>query len=167
MSASSGVRRPAFGDVAKAPIPLYLPVSFLVLGLVVTAAITILAIGARSPYTHGNLATGYDARYQRTQQILVGANQDFAGLSPSSAVSGDTATARGEALYITEGCVTCHGLEGRGAPVAPPIAGTKLPTLQQRVRQGPAGMPKFSTDALTDAQLADIAAYLQSVVTQK
>lgn len=166
MSGRAGVRRPTFGDVTR-PMPLYLPISFLVLGLVVTAAIAILAVGARSPYTHGNLAAAYDARYERTQQIVVGESQDFAGVSPSSATSGDTAVARGEALYVSEGCATCHGLAGRGAPVAPPIAGTKLSTLTQRVHEGPAGMPRFSSDALTDAQLADIEAYLQSVVIKK
>ena len=166
MSARGGVRRPYFGDVTR-PTPLYLPISFLVLGLVVTAAISILAIGARSPYTHGKLAAGYDPRYERTQQIVVGGSTDFTGVSPASSVSGDSAVARGEALYVSEGCATCHGLAGRGAPVGPPIAGTKLSTLQQRVREGPAGMPRFSTDALTDAQLADIEAYLQSVVIKK
>ena len=165
MTARAGARRPSFGDVTR-PLPLYLPISFLVLGLVVTAAIAILAIGARSPYTHGNLATGYDERYQRTQQIVVGESQDFAGVSPASA-AGDTAVTRGEALYVSEGCATCHGLAGRGAPVAPPIAGTKLSTLRQRVREGPAGMPRFSTGALTDAELADIEAYLESVVVKK
>ena len=165
MSASAGARRPSFGDVTR-PMPLYLPISFLVLGLVVTAAIAILAIGARSPYTHGNLAPGYDPRYERTQQIVVGESKDFAGVSPASAEGAD-AIAHGEALYVSEGCATCHGLAGRGAPVGPPIAGTKLSTLAQRVREGPAGMPRFSPDALTDAQLADIEAYLQSVVIKK
>lgn len=163
MSVRARVRRPSFGDTPTAPIPLYLPVSFLVLGLVIFVALTILMIGARSPYTHGNLAAGYDARYQRTQQIVIGGDTGFSGVSRSSTVSDDP-TVRGEALYVSEGCATCHALQGRGGPVAPPVAGTKLTTLQQRVRQGPAGMPSFTTDGLTDAQLADIEAYLQSVV---
>jgi cytochrome c553 len=164
MSVRARPRRPSFADTPTAPIPLYLPVSFLVLGLVVFVALTILMIGARSPYTHGNLAAGYDSRYERTQQILIGGDTSFSGLNTSGAVSGDTAIARGEALYVSEGCATCHALQGRGGPVAPPIAGTKLATLQQRVRQGPAGMPSFTADGLTDTQLVDIEAYLRSVV---
>ena len=167
MSGRTAARRPSFGDVPRTPVPLYLPVSFLVLGVVVMVALTILLIGARSPYTHANLVAGYDPGYQRTQQILVGGSEDFAGVSPSGATRGDTPAARGEALYVSEGCATCHGLAGRGAPVGPPIAGTKLSTLQQKVKQGPAGMPRFSSDTLTADDLADIAAYLQSVVTVK
>ncbi len=157
------VRRPTFGDVS-APTALYLPVSFLVLGLVIFAALTILMIGARSPYTHANLSTGYDPRYGRTDQILVGTPTGFGGVSPSTANPADPPEVRGASLYVTAGCVTCHGLEGRGAPVGPAIAGTQLKTLSQKVRQGPSGMPKFSTDTLTDAQVADIAAYLATLV---
>ncbi len=156
-------RRPSFGDVT-APTALYLPVTFLVLGIVVFAALVILTIGARSPYTHANLSTGYDPRYGRTDQILVGPAEQFRGVSPSTADPADPPAARGASLYVTAGCVTCHGLEGRGAPVGPAIAGTELKTLLGKLRQGPSGMPKFSSDAVTDAQAADIAAYLQTLV---
>lgn len=167
MSVLPRVRRPSFGDTPTAPIPLYLPVTFLVLGLVFFVALTILMIGARSPYTHGNLAAGYDARYDRTEQILVGGSTDFAGLGPSVADPRDAPAVRGASLYVSAGCGTCHGLAGRGGVVGPEIAGARLEALIQRSRAGLGGMPKFSSEALTDAQLADIAAYLASVVTPK
>lgn len=158
--------RPTFAEV-RAPIPLYLPVSFLGLGIVVFVALVILAIGARSPYTHANLTGAYDPRYTRTDQIVVAPPDQFRGVSPSTLNAVDEPATRGGSLYVTAGCVGCHGLDGRGAVVGPPIAGTELTMLLQRVRQGPAGMPRFDADALTDAQVADIATFLQSVVVQK
>jgi mono/diheme cytochrome c family protein len=151
-----------FDDVA-APIPLYLPVSFVVLGLVTFAALVILMVGARSPYTHANLNGGYDARYQRTEQILVGTQTAFAGLSPDAQLAGADALARGASLYVTQGCASCHALEGRGGPVGPRIVGADAEIVAQRVRQGPVGMPLFSAAGLTDVEIADITAYLRSL----
>lgn len=161
MSRPSDVRRQPLGDVT-APISLYLPVSFVVLGLVTFAALVILMIGARSPYTHANLNTGYDPRYERTEQILVGTPTEFAGLSPDVQLASADPLARGAWLYVTQGCASCHALEGRGGLVGPRIAGTDKDTIGKRVRSGPVGMPKFSTAGLTDSEIADIAAYLGS-----
>lgn len=157
------VRSPSFGDVRVAPTPLYLPVSFLVLGLVAFVALVILMIGARSPYTHANLGTGYDARYDRTDQILVGPPGEFRGVSRATADGADPAEVRGASLYVTAGCATCHGLDGAGAAVGPAIAGMDAETTLKRIRSGPAGMPRFSTDGLTAEQAADITAYLESL----
>ena len=165
MKTRSGVRRPSFGDVT-APIPLYLPVSFVVLGLVTFAALVILMIGARSPYTHANLNNGYDPRYERTEQILMGTQADFAGLSPDAQLAGADALARGASRYVTQGCASCHALEGRGGLVGSRIVGVDEETIAKRVRQGPVGMPRFSAAGLTDAEIADIAAYLQSLGTK-
>ena len=164
MNTRRGVRRPSFSDVT-APIRLSLPVSFVVLGLVTFAALVILMIGARSPYTHANLATGYDPRYGRTEQILVGAPADLAGLSPDARLKSADTLVRGASLYVTQGCASCHALEGRGGIVGPRIAGVDEETIAKRVRVGPAGMPKFSTTGLTDAEISDIFAYLRSLGT--
>lgn len=166
MSGRTGLRRPSFGDVTR-PIPLYLPVSFLVLSLVVFGALVILMIGARSPYTHANLSAGYDAGYTRTDQILIGGSEAFRGVSPSTANAGDAPAIRGASLYVTAGCVTCHGLAGLGGPVGPAIAGARREAVVQRARLGPDGMPRFDPDALTDEQLADIAAYLATLEPPK
>ena len=135
--------------------------------LLVGVALTILTIGARSPYTHSNLSGGSDPRYDRTDQIGIGGDTSFMGVSPQAAPTGADPAVRGAHLYVTEGCVTCHGLEGRGAPVGPPIVGQDNKTITQRVRQGSGGMPKFSPDGLTDQEIADITAYLKSMVTTK
>lgn len=164
MRAPGGVQRPSFGDVT-APIPLYLPVSFLVLGLVTFAALVILTIGARSPYTHANLGAGPDAGYERTRQVFVGDDAAFAGTSADAVIAWTDALTRGASLYVTAGCAACHALEGRGGVVGPKVAGTDLGTIADRVRRGPVGMPRFSVTELTDDEITDIAAYLRSVGT--
>lgn len=128
----------------------------------VLVALGILTIGANSPYTHANLNVAYDERYDRTGQIVVGPAAEFRGLAPSIA-SGTDPVARGATLYVTFGCVGCHALEGRGGAVAKAIAGVDPQLLAQKLRQGTAGMPPFSTGGLTDAQLAEISAYLRSL----
>jgi mono/diheme cytochrome c family protein len=126
----------------------------------------ILMIGARSPYTHANHNSGYDPRYDRTEQILVGTPTDLAGLSRDAQLAGADSLARGASRYVTQGCASCHALEGRGGLVGPRIVGADEETIATRVRQGPVGMPRFSAAGLTDAEIADIAAYLQSLGTQ-
>lgn len=133
----------------------------IIAGVLLLVALTLLGIGANSPYTHANLNPGYDDRYTRTDQIVVGAPVAFDGLSAPIA-SGDPVQ-RGESLFVTEGCVGCHALGAQGGAVAKPIAGVDAQLLAQRVRDGKSGMPKFSTTGLTDQQLADIATYLKSL----
>lgn len=162
MKAPGGVRRPSFGDVT-APVPLYLPVSFLVVGLVTFAAVVILTIGARSPYTHANLGAGPDSGYERTRQTFVGDDSDFAGVSADARVAGTDALTRGAALYVTAGCAGCHALGGRGGVVGPRLAGIDAQEVATRVRQGPVGMPRFSATGLTEDDVAAIAAYLGSL----
>ncbi len=130
--------------------------------LLVLVALGILTIGANSPYTHANLNVAFDERYDRTEQIVVGPAVEFRGLSPSVATGTDP-VARGETLYVTSGCFGCHALAGRGGAVAKAIAGADQKLLAQKIRQGTAGMPPFSTAGLTDAQLAEIGAYLRSL----
>ncbi|MDO8563075.1 MAG: cytochrome c [Candidatus Limnocylindria bacterium] len=69
--------------------------------LLVCVALTILTIGARSPYTHANLSSGYDLRYERTDQVLVGEPGEFRGLSQKPRPAGTDPIALGTALYLT------------------------------------------------------------------
>jgi len=160
------LRRPSFDD-HTAPTPLYLPVSFVVVGLVAFLALVILMIGARSPYTHANLAEAFDPRYDRTDQILVGADTVFAGLSLDTAPAGADPVVRGASLYVTQGCASCHALEGRGGPVGPRLVGVDDGTIADRVRRGSAGMPRFASTGLTDDEVAAIAAFLRSVESER
>src|ERR1700719_759103 len=60
-------------------------------------------------------------------------------------------------------CATCHGPEGQGA-VGPSLAPPPrvLPDFARYVRQPAGKMPPFTPQAVSDADLADIYAFLQS-----
>ena len=133
--------------------------------LLVSAALTILTIGARSPYTHANLGSGYDPRYDRTAQIGVTDDAAFAGFSSDTSAGNQDQIAHGASLYVTKGCVTCHALEGRGGPVGPPIAGTSAAAIEHRTRVGSGGMPRFGQQGLTADEITAIAAFLNSLPT--
>lgn len=125
-------------------------------------SLTLLTIGARSPYTHANLLPSRSQVYERTEQISVGGALPYGGPGAASAPSGD-AVAVGAQLYVTKGCVGCHALEGRGGAVGPAIVGTDVGTLRTKTRTGPGGMPPFAPSALTDDELRAMSAYLSSL----
>ena len=61
-------------------------------------------------------------------------------------------------------CASCHGANAEGS-IGPKLAGTPLPfdTVKNTVRNGRgAGMPKFSADQVSDADIANIYAWLKS-----
>jgi mono/diheme cytochrome c family protein len=87
-----------------------------------------------------------------------------------SARTDRAAIANGEAVYLRVGCHACHGTVGHGgaarrlAPNALP-----LPAFTTWVRNGTpgwtfaTGMPAFAASVISDADLADIRAYLASL----
>ena len=80
------------------------------------------------------------------------------------------AVARGKTAYEQVGCYQCHGYVGQGsiasgatlAPNPKPLA-----FYQAYVRRPAAQMPPYSPAILSDAQLADIHAYLRSIPAGK
>jgi mono/diheme cytochrome c family protein len=130
--------------------------------VVVPLALTLMIIGARSPYTHANLAAGYDPSYSRTDQALVGTPVPFEGMMSAGPLATDPVE-RGRQLFVVKDCASCHGLDGRGGIVGPPIAGTSAHDLRVKTRVGPGGMPAFAANALSDDDLKAIAAYLQAM----
>jgi cytochrome c553 len=142
-------------SAARFAIPMM--ISLVVLPL----ALVLLTIGARSPYTQANLSTRYDSHYTRTDQTFVGPAVPFEPAGLAVLPSADP-VARGQQLFAAQGCAGCHGLDGRGGIIGPSIVGTKPAKLRSKTRQGPGAMPAFATSALTDDDLAAIAAYLAS-----
>ena len=72
----------------------------------------------------------------------------------------------GKLLFASAGCATCHGdsakgLSGLGPQIAPPAFA--IPDFIDFVRDPAEAMPPFSKQQVSDAQLADIFAYLQSL----
>jgi ubiquinol-cytochrome c reductase cytochrome c subunit len=71
----------------------------------------------------------------------------------------------GQALYLRVGCYECHGTVGQGGIAGARIVPLTLPWLgfQLYVRRPAGQMPRFSQQVLSDAQLADIFAFISSV----
>ena len=72
---------------------------------------------------------------------------------------------KGKQLFIKDGCYQCHGYQGQGgvagARLAPrPIA---LVALIAYVRHPSGQMPPYTAKVLSDAELADIHAYLAAI----
>jgi mono/diheme cytochrome c family protein len=74
----------------------------------------------------------------------------------------------GKRIYLKDGCFLCHGRVGQGGgyntPV-PALAKTELPfePFKLQLRQPAEDMPAYSDQVLTDQQVADIYAFVQSL----
>jgi mono/diheme cytochrome c family protein len=71
----------------------------------------------------------------------------------------------GKAVFMKAGCWQCHGTAGQGGGAGPRIAPDPLPydTLAAFVRTSSRAMPPYREKILSDADLAEIYAYLQSI----
>lgn len=72
--------------------------------------------------------------------------------------------AAGAQAWVAKSCAGCHGANAEGG-VGPKLAGTALPfdTVKNTVRNGKgAGMPKFAADQVSDADIANIYAWLKT-----
>ena len=88
--------------------------------------------------------------------VVLGASQ--AALAAGSAEKGKTA-------YVQHGCWQCHGFAGQGGVTGPKLAPDPMPleALLAFVRNTRGAMPPYPRAILSDADLADIHAYLQSL----
>jgi mono/diheme cytochrome c family protein len=71
----------------------------------------------------------------------------------------------GRQLFVRKGCYQCHGREGQGAPITGPRLGPNplaLAAFVRAVRSPRAQMPPYSDTLVTDAELADIRAFLDA-----
>jgi ubiquinol-cytochrome c reductase cytochrome c subunit len=71
----------------------------------------------------------------------------------------------GRQTFVAVGCFECHGYSGQGAETGPRLAPGLLPlaAFRQLVRTPPAVMPRYSPKVLSDAEVADIHAYLAAL----
>ena len=70
----------------------------------------------------------------------------------------------GAQAWVAKSCAGCHGANAEGG-IGPKLAGTPLPfdTVKNTIRNGKgAGMPKLSADQVSDADIANIYAWLKS-----
>jgi mono/diheme cytochrome c family protein len=76
--------------------------------------------------------------------------------------------AQGKQIYLKDACFTCHGRSGQGGVYrgpAPILARTALPFegFRALLRDPPGDMPAFSEAVLSDKDVADIYAFLESL----
>jgi mono/diheme cytochrome c family protein len=74
----------------------------------------------------------------------------------------------GKRLYLTDGCFTCHGRSGQGGALngpAPILAKTAMPFdgFKGQLRQPANDMPAYAEIVMSDQQIADIYAFLQTL----
>jgi mono/diheme cytochrome c family protein len=72
---------------------------------------------------------------------------------------------KGKTAYIQHGCWQCHGMQAQGGVTGPKLAPDPIPieTFTAFVRTTNRAMPPYSEAILSNDDLADIHAYLQTV----
>ena len=97
--------------------------------------------------------------------FVPGAPAQNAGQSEKSAAPAGNVE-NGKKIFTKDGCYECHGREGQGAAqgAGPRIGPPPLPldAFTTYVRQPGGQMPPYTSKVLSDQELADIYAYLQS-----
>ena len=89
----------------------------------------------------------------------VNAAQEKSSAAPSGSAE------NGKQLFVKDGCYECHGREGQGSTMSGPrIAPNPVPfeVLLNYVRKPRGEMPPYTAKVISDKDLADIYAYLQS-----
>lgn len=73
----------------------------------------------------------------------------------------------GRKIYDAVGCYQCHGHAGQGGSAGPKLAPEPLPleALRDFIRNTDKQMPPYPASILSDAEVADIHAYLASIPT--
>ena len=102
--------------------------------------------------------------------LLFGAASARAQSSSSQKEKTDTAPAgnveAGKKIFTKDGCYECHGHEGQGAAqgagprIGPPLLSQE--GFMKYVRQPAGQMPPYTSKVISDQELTDIFAYLQS-----
>jgi mono/diheme cytochrome c family protein len=110
-------------------------------------------------------------KYQRRPAVTAFAAAAFS-LGASSLLQAQDAPPgdvdNGKRLYLADGCFTCHGRSGQGGAFngpAPSLAKTEMPfdAFTAQCREPANDMPAYSTAVLSDQEIADVYAFLQSL----
>jgi mono/diheme cytochrome c family protein len=91
----------------------------------------------------------------------------FAVARAQDAPQGDAAN--GKRIYLADGCFTCHGRSGQGGAYngpAPILAHTALPFdgFKEELRNPANDMPAYSEAVLSDKDIVDIYAFVESLL---
>jgi mono/diheme cytochrome c family protein len=96
----------------------------------------------------------------------------FAAIFSAATLIAQTSTgdaANGKKLFLRDGCYECHGYAGQGGAAGARIAAIALnPQGLIRYVRAPGGqMPAYTDKVITDQELTDIHAYLQTMAKPK
>jgi ubiquinol-cytochrome c reductase cytochrome c subunit len=88
-----------------------------------------------------------------------------AGLMLGSGGTWAASAEKGKAAFIQHGCWQCHGFVGQGGVTGPKLAPDPLPieAFTAFVRTTDRAMPPYTEAVLSNDDLADIHAYLESI----
>ena len=88
-----------------------------------------------------------------------------AGLFPGQGDAIAASAENGRQVFMRAGCWQCHGTLGQGGVAGPKLAPDPLPfdALSSFVRTTNREMPAYREGVLSDADLADLYAYLRSI----
>jgi mono/diheme cytochrome c family protein len=97
---------------------------------------------------------------------ILGAGGFAAPALAQDAPPGDAAN--GKRVYLADGCFTCHGRAGQGGAYngpAPILAKTAMPFegFKMQLRNPSNDMPAYSEPVMSDKEIADIYAFVQSL----
>lgn len=101
-----------------------------------------------------------------TIALRAGAQGQTAGPAQGSAPAAPTGNAEnGKKLYTSYGCYECHGREAQGSSATGPRLAPRpiaFAAFSKYLRQPTALMPPYTSKVVSDAELADIYAFLRS-----
>jgi mono/diheme cytochrome c family protein len=88
------------------------------------------------------------------------------GARAQDAPPGDAAN--GKRVYLADGCFTCHGRAGQGGAYngpSPSLAKTAMPFegFKMQIRNPSNDMPAYSEAVMSDKEIADMYAFVQSL----
>jgi mono/diheme cytochrome c family protein len=101
--------------------------------------------------------------------LMVNVSHGTAGAAAqaSGTASASTGNAEnGKRLYNKNGCFECHGIQGQGSPITGPRLGpdpVPFEAFRSYVRKPVRNMPPVTDKVLSDKDLKDIYAFLQSL----
>jgi len=101
----------------------------------------------------------------KTRSVIIGLVALAAGLMSYQASAIAASAEKGKAAFLSHGCWQCHGYQGQGGIAGLKLAPNPIPfeTLSTFVRTTNRAMPPYREEILSNDDLADIYAYLQSI----